>query len=127
MPELEDHIQESESNVKDSPSKRRNKVWLNQGMMLGSMLVILREMSQHKLTQVAPVLMRKRTKVPIQELELSAKVSPKLATSINTRSTIKSTTNILRDQKTAMMICQSATELMEHQVLTAATSEELIY
>ena len=93
--------------------------------MLGSMTVTQLEMFQPKLTQVELEPMRIPIKDHIQELVLSAKVSLKLDTSINIRSTTKSTTTILRDQETAMMICQIATELMESQELIAATSEEL--
>lgn len=119
-PVLEVPTQESELNAKDSP-KRRSIVLPNTRVtpMLGLMTVILLEMYLHRPAQVVL-----EPEVHTEESASNAKASLKKRaltdTNLNTKSTISS--NIT--QEIAPMICQTATELMEPQVLTAATSEE---
>jgi len=119
-PVLEVPTQESELSAKDSP-KRRSIVLPNTRVtpMLGLMTVILLEMYLHRPAQVVL-----EPEVLTEESASNAKASLKKRALTDTNLNTKSTISFNITQETAPMICQTATELMEPQVLTAATSEE---
>jgi len=119
-------IQELVSNAKvllkrksiASPKESQTRI----ALMLGLKTVIQTEMSLLLLIQVELELGRKVIKVLSQESALNAKVSPK--SKVNTTRKTNCIITSVKMPDLAPTTCQTATELTEPQVLTAAMSEE---